>query len=297
MTNTTNAMPGKSGWPLGPINTLILATVALSVFFLIFPGADLWLSRQFYVPELGFPAARVPALIWLRSLSAALNWAVAAMLATSIVIKLAVPHKPIKIEVRATLLLVGSYALATGLLVNGILKTVSGRPRPDDIIEFGGEFVFAPVWHFSDQCARNCSFVSGEASSAIWLLALALVVPQRWRRPTAMTAAVLAIMFSMNRIAFGGHFLSDVLISWALTLLVIALLHHVLYVRPPRVLQEAALESVLTRAGLAIRRALGQDVGDAPAGPIPTADDDDEDGVVGEVGVDPAEREGNPSRP
>ena len=85
----------------------------------------------------------------------------------------------------------------------------------------------------SDWCDRNCSFVSGEASSAIWLLAVALLLP---RGPSAsgrppdrgLRGAPL-----LNRIAFGGHFLSDVLLSFGLTLLLVAVLHRFIVERPP----------------------------------------------------------------
>ncbi len=33
----------------------------------------------------------------------------------------------------------------------------------------------------SDACATNCSFISGEGSSAIWLLTFAVLLPPRWR--------------------------------------------------------------------------------------------------------------------
>jgi membrane-associated phospholipid phosphatase len=39
-------------------------------------------------------------------------------------------------------------------------------------------------------------------------------------------ALIYAAGLSANRIAFGGHFLSDVLLSWAVTALVLALLYR-----------------------------------------------------------------------
>ena len=59
------------------------------------------------------------------------------------------------------------------------------------------------------------------------------------------------------RVAFGAHFLSDTLISWTLTLLVITIVHHFLFVRPLPGFGEAALEAALTSAGRAIRRMVG----------------------------------------
>ena len=61
---------------------------------------------------------------------------------------------------------------------------------------------------------------------------------------------------SLNRIAYGGHFLSDVVLSWAITLTVIAAAHRLIYVHPPAVLTEGRLEQALTDFGekMATRR-------------------------------------------
>ena len=42
----------------------------------------------------------------------------------------------------------------------------------------------------------------------------------------------LVLVLSANRVAFGGHFLSDTLISWCLTLLVILGVRHLLWRLP-----------------------------------------------------------------
>ncbi|MCW5719474.1 MAG: phosphatase PAP2 family protein [Bauldia sp.] len=241
-------------WALGPIRILIIATAILSVVFLIIPQLDLWFSRQFYDADVGFPAARIPALQWLRDVSGIILWLVGGLVVLSLLAKLFVfPRRRPVIPGRAMLFLATTLALSAGLLVNGILKALWGRPRPTEVLEFGGEAPFVTAWHISDYCARNCSFVSGEASAAIWLVAVALVVPARFRRAALATALGLAFAFSLNRIAFGGHFLSDVLLAWTLTLLIIAIAYHFLYVRPPRFLEETAIDGALTRAGLWLR--------------------------------------------
>lgn len=244
--------PRRFPW-LGPITILIAVTLVLSALFLAVPGLDLWFSRQFYDAEIGFPASRVPAFVWLRWLSEAIIWVIAGILLLSVLFKLILPRRRSLVPVRTTLFLSGTLALGPGLLVNGLLKSFWGRPRPVEITEFGGEHPFVSAWHMSDFCATNCSFVSGEASFGIWLLALAFVVRPRLRTAVLVGAGVLAFIFSINRIAFGGHFLSDVLISWALTLLIIALAYRFLFIRPPAWLHEDSLEAALTGAGLGIR--------------------------------------------
>jgi membrane-associated phospholipid phosphatase len=81
----------------------------------------------------------------------------------------------------------------------------------------------------TDQCASNCSFVSGEASSAAWIAAVAvLMTPQAWRPVLIPAAFAYAAALSFNRLLFGGHFLSDIVLSWAITALVLCLLHRLM---------------------------------------------------------------------
>ena len=99
---------------------------------------------------------------------------------------------------------------------------------------------------------KNCSFVAGEASSAIWLTAIAFVVPRRYRWPVLIVTGLFALALSVNRIAFGGHFLSDVMLSWGLTALVIAIFYRVFFIRPPAAKTKARGRP--RRLGNAIRR-------------------------------------------
>lgn len=260
-TSPTIRWPERLAFAKQPIPALLVATAALSLLFYFIPGVDLWFTRQFYDPAIGFPAAHVPAFRWLRSFSSAINWTVLIVALATVLAKIAMPERRVLVPVRALLLLFLSYALATGLLVNGILKSTSGRPRPADVVEFGGDQQFMAAWQFSDLCPRNCSFVSGEGSSAAWLLAFILIVPARWRPATAIVTIALASLLSLNRVAFGAHFLSDVLLSWTLTLLVVAVLYHFLYIRPPLWLAEPVLEGGLARAGRAIRGWIGSRIG------------------------------------
>jgi membrane-associated phospholipid phosphatase len=122
---------------------------------------------------------------------------------------------------RAFAFLALSLALGPGLLVNLLLKDHWHRPRPVQVEAFGGTMPFRPYYRADGACRRNCSFVSGEGSTAVWCLAPALLAP-----PPLQTAAVLAaVAFSAGtcvlRMAFGGHFLSDVVFAALLTWLII----------------------------------------------------------------------------
>lgn len=244
-------------WPLRPIPALLIATLIISGFFLAFPEFDIWFSGLFYDSELGFPAADIPVLRWLRRLSDTLVWIIGVALIVSLLGKLILPRRASLIAPRVSLFLGSTLLIGPGLIVNAILKPYWGRPRPSQIVEFGGDAPFVEAWRITDLCDGNCSFVSGEASSAIWLLAVAIIATIVWRNRAIVAALALTVIFSLNRIAFGGHFLSDVLLSWTLTLLVIALAYRLIFVAPPPGLANTRIEAAFTRAGLKIQRLFG----------------------------------------
>ena len=258
MNNSDDHSDGRIRALLG--DPIVLATVfilAVSLLFLTFPGIDLWLSGFFYDPESGFPLSRLDALNALRSLGRWLIIAAVVALIAAILGKLARPARPTPISPSNILFLLSTLALGPGLVVNFIFKEHWGRPRPTAVDLFGGEAPYVTIWRISDHCLSNCSFVSGEASAAIWLVALAVIVPAGWRRATVTILSALAIILSFNRIAFGRHFLSDVLLAWGLTLLVLAVMHRIIVENPPGWFRNERLEARLTRLGLKLRPGSG----------------------------------------
>ena len=132
---------------------------------------------------------------------------------------------------RAILFLALSLALGPGLFVNLVLKEQSHRPRPVQTQEMGGKWEFRPWYRFDGQCQRNCSFVSGEAASAFWTVAPALLTPPPIRPFAVAAALTFGATTSALRMAFGGHYLSDVLLAGLFTLLITLSLYRFL-IRP-----------------------------------------------------------------
>jgi membrane-associated phospholipid phosphatase len=134
---------------------------------------------------------------------------------------------------RAMAFMIISLALGPGLLVNGIIKEVSHRPRPFHAKEVNpyGKWDFRPWYRFDGQCESNCSFVSGEASSSMWTLAPALVAPAPVRALAIGASILLTVATSIWRMALGGHFLSDVLMGALLTSLMVSLLYMAMFRR------------------------------------------------------------------
>ena len=197
----------------------LLAAVfgAACVLFLVWPEIDLQVAALFHVPGTGFPAQSNATLgllretIWNLSIVLALT-----ALAGGLVFAFTrrdLFGVPGGVWQFVALL----YLLGPGLLVNGVLKSLWGRARPDQIVEFGGTASFSPAWVISDQCARNCSFVSGEGAGGAALVIGGLVVlmalrrrlggPVLWIAQGALIAAGLT--GAAMRVGFGRHFLSD----------------------------------------------------------------------------------------
>lgn len=231
-----------------PAVLALVATLVLTAYFLIAPGVDFAVSEAFHRAGEGFPLAQEPALRALRKSS---TWVMGlALLGVLVALgrRVAGGRPFTSRTARKAWFLLAGLALGPGLLVNGVLKAMWGRPRPVHLEAFGGDAPYVPVWQVSDWCDANCSFVSGEAASAAWTVAAVVMLPPAIRRWVIGPAVVYGAALSLNRLAFGGHFLSDVLLSWSLTALVLGVLWRVM-VEAPEPARRLALRSA--RAGAA----------------------------------------------
>lgn len=234
---------GKEG--LAPFSSPIaaaslgIALVLALLFFHSFPAIDRAASAIFFVvgscpagqPDGAicgsFPAAHMAILAVTRQFLQHLPAAIAAGLGAAYVARLAMgtPARERSMTPLGTVLL--AYLLSVGLLVNGLLKPFSGRPRPLTSEPFGGALPFVPAGEFTNYCPSNCSFVSGEAAAAAWLIGAVALLPQRYaslRVPAVIAAIVYAVATSTLRISFGAHYLSDTVIAALATLTIFAVL-------------------------------------------------------------------------
>jgi len=232
---------GMAGGSWRPMWLALAFTAAVLMLFSLWPELDLIAARAAWSGD-GFAAAGVPALKAFRKSS---TWvlAIAALACLWLLARAGWRRRSASGLVdapRAATALIG-LVLGPGVLVNSILKQVWGRPRPVHLEMFGGEAPYVPVWQVSRWCPENCSFTSGEGASAAWLVYAALLLPSPWRERLIGPALLYGVALSFNRVLFGGHFISDVLVSWGLVGAVMAAVYALM--RPlarPRLTEELA---------------------------------------------------------
>lgn len=215
-----------------PVSLSVFCVAAFSAVFLLFPGIDLAAAELFYRAGEGFPLSQDPILRAFRQSSDLVLVVLVAGLVGRLAWLLARRGGNALAAARRTGFLLLALGAGPGLVVNGVLKAWWGRPRPVMVDLFGGDAPYQLVWRVSGWCRSNCSFVSGEAASAAWFVAALVLVPARHRAAVAAPTITYAALLSVNRLAFGGHFLSDVVLSWSISALVFALLYRAVVSAP-----------------------------------------------------------------
>ena len=236
----------------GLVITLAVAA-ATGLLFGLYPRLDIDVSAGFFDPVakrfFGDPAT-ARAVNWPAFGRELAMWAVAALAVpagVTLLIKLIRPCTRMLIPARAVVLLLATLLLAPGLLTNVVLKEHWGRPRPIDVREFAGNETFVAWWDPRGGCLHNCSFVAGEGSGAFWTLAPAALAPPHVRPLAYLAALGFGAATGGLRIAFGGHFFSDVVFSGVFTFLIIWAVHGVLYRWPRAAISDDALETAIER--------------------------------------------------
>jgi len=206
--------------------------VALLLAVLLFPQIEISLTRTFFEPEQRiFPFRVAPMGEFVRKILPIFLFGLAAAVAVLGAIA-AIRHRPLLgVGPRVALYLLLTLALGPGLLVNVVLKDHWGRPRPSTITEFSGPKTYVPPFVLSDQCDDNCSFPSGHAALGFWPVAFALLASSRRRQLWIAAALSFGSLVGLARIAQGGHFLSDVLVSGLLVSGVCLWLHRGMILR------------------------------------------------------------------
>lgn len=207
------------------------AFLALALLFLVLPQIDLWMSGLFWDPEHRFFRYHTPAVLLIYHSVEVLSTALVLGLLTLVIIILKKGRAVWGVTRKECLYLLVVLALGPGLVVNVISKNISGRARPNYVEPFGGDQKFTPAFVLSDQCGRNCSFVSGHASIGFYFVALALVLRQHRRKVFAAAIAYGALV-GLGRIVQGGHYLSDVIFAFFFVYFIARATYYFMFERP-----------------------------------------------------------------
>ncbi|HUJ76284.1 MAG TPA: phosphatase PAP2 family protein [bacterium] len=198
--------------PLRVWHWLVPAGLLLAATVLVWAGdGDRRVARLVYVPG-GVPAWP---LGYREPWNALYEWGVFPALLVAVLGVLLLTRGRLAprraLERWAGALIVLGMVLGPFLLVNGVLHNAWGRPRPRQVLEFGGTQPFRPVLLPTGN-ARDQSFPTGHAVGGFSLLGAYFVLRERWPR-WAWAALGLGLaaggVVAWARITQGGHWLSD----------------------------------------------------------------------------------------
>jgi lipid A 4'-phosphatase len=118
--------------------------------------------------------------------------------------------------------------IGPGVVTNLIIKDHSSRVRPKNIENFNpkSQKSFTPYYSLKGECSHNCSFISGHVAATFVFVAIAYVLESQ----TALILAVLfASLMAVSRVVQGGHFLSDVVFTFIINLIILKILYYLFF--------------------------------------------------------------------
>lgn len=134
---------------------------------------------------------------------------------------------------RGSLLMVLTLVVGAGLLTNTLFKGHWGRPRPKQIVEFGGKHLYRPFWNpdFDKERDPQKSFPSGHVAMGFYFLSFCFV-GRRYQSKLLFRIGLFLTLFlggglMIGRVVQGAHFVSDVFASAVLMWYVVRLLDRV----------------------------------------------------------------------
>lgn len=187
----------------------------LALFAPFTPTLDLYVAGYFYSPEYGFYDN-----VFFHGLFKYGEWfglATGGAAASVFLITFFLPKwKKFR---RGALAMVLTLVIGAGLITNVGFKGHWGRPRPKQIEEFGGTHLYRPFWrpNFHTKADPQKSFPSGHVAMGFYFLSLCLVGRRYNSKLMFNVGLFLTLLLGgglmIARVAQGGHFVSDVIVS------------------------------------------------------------------------------------
>ncbi len=193
---------------LFPLLAVAAITVALSV-----AGADLAMEALFYSPGAGWPQGNMEPWSFLYRYGNIPAFVIGGLGAMAFLLSFfSAKFQP---DRKAGLFVVVFLILGPGLIVNTVFKDFWGRPRPSEIVQFGGTETYRPFWQPGTP-GQGRSFPSGHAASGFssWPRFSCSGAGHPGGPRRALAAGILyGMLMGLGRMIQGGHFLTDVI--WA----------------------------------------------------------------------------------
>jgi len=234
-------------------STIIISGLSL-VILILYPNLDIGFSKFFYSNTQGFIHKNNSLVLYLFKVIPIATKLLTASCIAYLLYKLLKYKKLKNVLLSSTFYLIITGLIGPGLIVNCILKENFGRARPMQTTYFNGSKNFSPALFVSDQCNHNCSFSSGHAAMAYYFTVFAymlasynnlqlsnlLTLKRKVKKPSEPSALrkknftftaiyIIGLLFGslvgLSRVLMGGHFLSDVVASCFIVLIV----NHLLY--------------------------------------------------------------------
>jgi lipid A 4'-phosphatase len=203
---------------------LFAAGALAGTALLAVPGIDLAVARVFYSRDTGFIGQHLVTVRALRQAYVVLYFGTVALCLAGATLTWRNKAYWLKLDKRHWLFLAACLAGGPGLVANVILKDHWGRARPRHIVEFGGSKTFTPPLLPSNQCPRNCSFISGEAASTYVVFYAAAVLFPQWAATLVVAGTLAGLTTGLVRMSQGAHFLSDIVFAGLFMALIVLLL-------------------------------------------------------------------------
>jgi membrane-associated PAP2 superfamily phosphatase len=193
---------------LYPLLAVATITVALNA-----AGADLAVQALFYSPGVGWPQGNMEPWSFLYRYGNIPAFVIGGLGAMAFLLSFfTAKFQP---DRKAGLFVVAFLILGPGLIVNTLFKDFWGRPRPADIVQFGGTESYRPFWQPGTP-GQGRSFPSGHAAVGFFIMAPYFVLRRKapgWARRALAAGVLYGMLMGLGRMIQGGHFLTDAI--WA----------------------------------------------------------------------------------
>ena len=209
-------------------NTFIF--ILFGILFLFYPGLDIYFSSFFFNGN-QFISEKYTVIkvvrVYLKNLMIIISVISLLILLINFINKKQNMRRLINRRTKFSLIgLVVGPILGCGIIANLYFKDTWGRARPVHVEEFGGDKIFTPAFLKSDQCEKNCSWISGETSAAFSLTVGTIIL----KNPIFfLLNLILGFLVFFCRLSMGGHFFSDNVFAMTFMIYLAILYKNIIY--------------------------------------------------------------------